>query len=674
VSWFNFVDELALLHVGTSMISASALVGTSTVSFQAPIPSIVVETTRVAFEPWNVDRFDTSRCRLTQLRTQGVKLSESWIHNVIQDVCGYDHIVESICSLCKSALLAENPRSSSLLPLGFLIWGGHGTGKSALLASATKHAGINTVAMDCSAVFSSGEGDAERLIGSHFERARSLAPCILVLDDLDMIAPARHDISGGSLHPCVSCCPYLKRSFLLCMTEMERRVISRILGEMDSLRKSKDQQPVFIFASARSPDRLDASLLAPRRIEQCFELRPPLPRQRRQILETKARDIPFTPHAEKSSILDFVAANSHGRVGADLESICRSALTRAIIRSPHDARVSQGDFEQAMNSVGASSLAEMSRGSWTDGASTFSRRLTTFADIGGLKKQISELMVNVVLPFKDPSKLTNLGIRAPKGILITGPSGTGKTLLANAAIIETGVNSISISGTELLSQYVGDSEKRLAELFKRARASAPCIVFIDQFESIARERGQDSSEDQSADRVLSALLTELDGVTDSSTKPDETVMLLAATSRPELLDSAVKRPGRIDCIVHTTLLDKEGRRDVLSRQLGRCKKLLPENELDSLAAKTAGLSGADLVNLVREAAYASIRESMKSEEDSELEMRHLQQALDEVYNGGSADSGLTQSPFGFGQSPFGFGPSPFAQIPSSVSSTPKFTM
>eukprot|EP01122_Echinamoeba_exundans_P007093 TRINITY_DN2106_c0_g1_i1.p1 TRINITY_DN2106_c0_g1~~TRINITY_DN2106_c0_g1_i1.p1 ORF type:complete len:474 (+),score=75.57 TRINITY_DN2106_c0_g1_i1:1315-2736(+) len=473
---------------------------------------------------------------------------------------------------------------------------------------------------------------------------------------------------------------------------MERRVISRILGEIDAMSKLRGQSRVIVLASARSPDRLDASLLHPRRIERCYELRPPLPRQRRAILDSKSVNIPFESPDERNRLLDFVASNSHGRVGADLESICRSALTRAIIRSPQNARVSLEDFEQAMTSVGASSLAEMSRGSWTDGASSAARRLIRFSEIGGLKKQISELKVNAVLPFKDPSKLTRLGIRAPKGVLICGPPGTGKTLLANAAIIEAGVNSISISGTELLSQYVGDSEKRLAELFKKARASAPCIIFIDQFESIARERGQDSSEDQSADRVLSALLTELDGVTESSSNPDETIMLLAATSRPELLDSAVKRPGRIDCIIHTTLLEKEERREVLLSQLKRCNAVVTEEELNSLAAKTSRLSGADLVNLVREAAYASIRESMgpgREDQSATFTMSHLLQALEDVYKGGSMDAALPPSPFAFLVSPFAstpfssaespapaFAASPFAANPfsSAGSSAPKFTM
>lgn len=234
-------------------------------------------------------------------------------------------------------------------------------------------------------------------------------------------------------------------------------------------------------------------------------------------------------------------------------------------------------------------------------------------------------------------------------------------MLAQAAIAEAGVNVIAISGTEILSAYVGESERKLAELFRQARATAPCIIFVDQFEALARVRGHDSSEDQSADRVLSALLTELDGVSSSK---ESLVMLIGVTNRPELIDSAVKRPGRIDCVVQTSALTADECNLMLQSRLQLSGAQLPDSGVEDLAKKCSGLSGADIDNWVKEAAYSAIRESIAGSTQVSLTLKHLQTTLERLFPLRAASQHIEAFPFVFG--------SPPASLPSQ--GPPKFVL
>lgn len=393
VCWHNGLDLIAVMDTSDSGNFIRARWGEDSYSF--PPPCIVVESTRVEFRSWTTVAF--SQAMITKTETAAPSRppsalcvsAQAWAESVSNEVCGYEPIVESICKFCTEFLSSAPEVSLSLLPRGFLLFGAHGTGKSSLLRSIFKHSGLSAVQMNCSAIFQAAEGDAERLIGSQFAQARAQAPCFLLLDDLDMIAPSRHSVGGGTR--ILSTPTELTRR-----AEMERRVVSRILGELDNLSHLDPSRPVFVLASSRFCDRLDASILQPKRLEKQFELRPPLPIQRFKILSHISTKFPFTSEADRSDVLAAVTARSHGMVGAELESVCRNALIRAASRSPNNVVVTMADFVSSLAVVNTLALAEYRRRGVVDNSSLSLRSKVDFSSVIGLQRQIKQLQVRLV--------------------------------------------------------------------------------------------------------------------------------------------------------------------------------------------------------------------------------------------------------------------------------------
>lgn len=459
-------------------------------------------------------------------------------------------------------------------PRGVLLYGPPGTGKTLIARAIAQEAGARFFSISGPEIIHKFYGESEAQLRKIFEEAGRSGSGIIFLDEIDSIAPRRDQAQG----------------------EVEKRVVAQLLSLMDGLKR---RNQVIVIAATNLPDSLDPALRRPGRFDREIEIPVPDRTGRREILEIHTNGMPLEPDVD----LEQLASRTHGFVGADLESLAREAAMRCLRRVSSAAggagdwtlealealRITGADFEAALEEIEPSAL----RGSTVDVPPIH------WQDIGGLTELRARLEESVLWPLQRPELFRSAGLRPARGLLMVGPPGCGKTLMARALATESQVNFLCVKGPELLSKYVGESESAMRELFRKARRAAPAILFFDEIDALAPARGH--GQDPVADRVLAQLLTELDGVEEL-----RGVFVLGATNRRDRLDAALLRPGRFDAVLEVPLPDKEARRAILEVHF-RGKPLAADLDLRELARQSSGASGAQLASWVETAAMAALR-------------------------------------------------------------------
>jgi transitional endoplasmic reticulum ATPase len=483
-------------------------------------------------------------------------------------------------------------------PKGILLIGPPGTGKTLLAKAVANEANAYFVAINGPEIMSKYYGESEARLREIFEEAKKNAPAIIFIDEIDAIAPKREEVTG----------------------EVEKRVVAQLLTLMDGL---QERGQVIVIGATNRPDAVDPALRRPGRFDREIWINPPDFKGRYEILLIHTRNMPLAPDVD----LRKLAEVTHGFSGADLAALAREAAMSALRRAiqsglidlnqssiPPEAfekiKVTMADFINALKEIIPSALREIH----------IEVPRVRWEDVGGLENVKQELREAVEWPLKYPERFKKFGLRPPKGILLFGPPGTGKTLLAKAVATESGANFIAVRGPEIFSKWVGESEKTVREIFRKARMAAPAVIFIDEIDALATARGL-GGDSLVSERVVAQLLAEMDGV-----KALENVVVIAATNRPDLVDPALLRPGRFDRIIYVPPPDFRARLEILLIHT-KATPLAKDVELEELARRTEGYSGADLELLVREATFLALREDINAKEVS---MRHFEEALKKV--------------------------------------------
>ncbi len=479
-------------------------------------------------------------------------------------------------------------------PKGVLIYGAPGCGKTLLARAVANESEAHFITLAGPEVVSKFVGEAEEKLRNIFKEAEDNAPSIIFIDELDSIAPKREEVVG----------------------EVEKRIVSQLLTLMDGL-KSRGQ--VVVIAATNRPNSIDPALRRPGRFDREIEIGAPDKKGRKEMLQIHTRGMPL---GEKVS-LDELAAVTHGFVGADMQMLCKEAAMKSLQRIlpkiklgdeavPQkvldELKVEKDDFQNALKEVSPSALREV----------YIEVPNVKWEQIGGLDEVKRELKEAVELPLKHPEKFEKLGIRPVRGILLFGHPGTGKTLLAKAVATESEANFIAIRGPELLSKWIGESEKGVREVFRKARSAAPCIVFIDEIDAIVPSRGTDEGS-HVTERMVNQLLTELDGIQNL-----KDVVVIAATNRPDIIDPAVLRPGRFDKLIQIPLPDEATRLAILKVHSAKMP-VAKDVDFAALAKTTDGYSGADLEALCREAGMHALRKDAATVDEG-----HFQKALSAI--------------------------------------------
>jgi len=468
-------------------------------------------------------------------------------------------------------------------PKGVLLHGPPGTGKTLLARAVANETDAYFTHLSGPEVMGKFYGESEARLRSVFEDAQRHAPSILFIDEIDAIAPKREEMGGEK--------------------QVERRVVAQLLALMDGL---EGRGKVIVIAATNLPNLLDPALRRPGRFDREIEIGIPDARARLQILEIHTRGMPLAEDVQ----LPRLSEVTHGFTGADLAALSREAAMTALRRiMPRinfaeelpselllDLKVIMSDFFAALKEVEPSAIREV----------FVEVPNVRWQDVGGLQDLKQQLTEAVEWPLKHTALFQRAGMRPPKGILLSGLPGTGKTLLVKALASEMEVNFISIKGPELLSKYVGESERGVREIFKKARQAAPTILFLDEIDSLAPARGW-GGDAHVTERVVSQLLTEMDGIEEL-----KGVLVVAATNRPELIDPAVRRPGRFDLFLELPLPDPDSRLEILQVHT-RNRPVEKELDLSQLAEQTEGLTGADLESLCNRATLLAIREFLAEE-------------------------------------------------------------
>jgi transitional endoplasmic reticulum ATPase len=465
-------------------------------------------------------------------------------------------------------------------PKGVLLHGPPGCGKTLIARAIAHETEANFYAVSGPEIIHKFYGESEAHLRKIFEEATQKGPSIIFLDEIDAIAPRRENVVG----------------------EVEKRVVAQLLALMDGLAKRKQ---LIVIAATNLPNLLDPALRRPGRFDR--EIAIPIPDRygREEILSVHSRGMPLA----EDVAMGHVAEITHGFVGADLEALCREAamlclrrimpdIDFAMARIPYEQlaklEIRMEDFMDALREVEPSATREV----------FVEVPNVRWEDVGGLSQVKQQLLEAVEWPLQYADLFTKACIRPPKGILLVGPPGCGKTMLAKAIATESQVNFISVKGPALISKYVGDSEKGVRDMFRKAKQAAPCIIFFDEIDAMVPARSAGGSDAHVAERVLSQFLTELDGVEEL-----KGVLLLGATNRMDMLDPAILRPGRFDEIVDIPLPDEESRRLIFEVHL-RDKPLAPGISTSQLAADTDGFSGADIQGLCTRAALRAVRRAV----------------------------------------------------------------
>ena len=501
-------------------------------------------------------------------------------------------------------------------PKGVLLFGPPGTGKTLLAKAVASESNSHFISISGPEIMSKFYGESEARLREIFKEAREKAPTIIFIDEIDSIAPKREEVMG----------------------EVERRVVSQMLSLMDGL---EGRGKVIVIAATNRQNALDPALRRPGRFDREIEIKVPDKNGRLEILQIHSRNMPLDTDVDQKKI----AAVTHGFVGADLEYLCKEAAMKCLRRLLPDLNledeklppetldkliITQNDFNQAIKDVMPSAMREVFLESPD----------VKWEDIGGLEGVKRELQEAVEWPLRYPDLYAKIGHTVPKGILLHGPSGTGKTMLAKAVATESEANFISVKGPELLSKWVGESERGIREIFRRARQAAPCVVFFDEIDSIAMSRGGGMGGEMGGgsigtnDRVISQILTELDGISEL-----HGVVVLAATNRPDMIDTALLRPGRFDRIVFVPNPDRRTRKRILEIY-AKDKPVATDVDLEKIADITDGFSGADGAAIVNTAVslvlheylakYPTPEEAAKHASEAHVMMRHFDEAVKKI--------------------------------------------
>jgi transitional endoplasmic reticulum ATPase len=482
-------------------------------------------------------------------------------------------------------------------PKGVLLHGPPGTGKTLLAKALANELDAQFKVINGPEIMSKYYGESEKQLRDIFDDAEKNAPAIVFIDEIDSIAPNRENTQG----------------------EAERRVVSQMLTLMDGL---KGRGNVVVIAATNRPNSIDPALRRPGRFDREIPINPPNREGRKEILDVHTRGMPLFkeedinnfPNTKKTDIVDLnkIADITHGFTGADLEVLSKEAAMKALkgwipklIETEHTIptsalekiRIKMSHFEEALNKVEPSAMREV----------LIRKPNVKWTEIGGLEEAKEKLKETVELPLKEPEVFKEAGIKAPKGILLTGPPGTGKTLLAKAIATESEANFISIKGPELVSKWVGESEKAIREIFKKAKQVSPTVIFFDEFDSIAQIRGS-SMGNNANDKIVNQLLTELDGLEELTG-----VSIIAATNRADLIDDALKRPGRLDSIVEIQRPNEKTRYEIYKIHT-RNMPLSKDVNLETLAKESITFTGADIEGVCQSAGLKAIK-TRKSKED-----------------------------------------------------------
>ena len=484
-------------------------------------------------------------------------------------------------------------------PKGVLLYGPPGTGKTLIAKAVASEAGANFYSIQGPEIMSKYYGQSEERLREKFEEAQKNAPSVLFIDELDSIAPKREEVTG----------------------EVERRVVAQLLTLMDGL---SPRGQVIVIGATNREEAIDPALRRPGRFDREIEIGVPDRDGRKETLQIHTRGMPIEGvEEERDSLLSDLANVTHGFVGADLAALARESAMKALRRYLPDLdlekpipaetlermRVTPADFKNALKEIEPSAmrevLVEIPHIRWTD--------------VGGLEEIKIRLREAVEMPLKEPEAFRRMGIRPPRGVLLSGPPGSGKTLLAKAVATESEANFISIKGPEVMSKWVGESEKAVRMIFKKAKQVAPCIVFLDELDAIAHRRGYDNDSGVS-ERVVNQLLTSMDGL-----ETLEGVIVIGATNRPDMVDPALLRTGRFDRILLVPAPDKAARLEIL--RVHTKDMPLEGVDLEELAVELEGYTGADIEGLCREAAMIALRENKQAKK---VTMTHFQEALKSV--------------------------------------------
>ncbi|HLC10577.1 MAG TPA: CDC48 family AAA ATPase [Candidatus Bathyarchaeia archaeon] len=495
-------------------------------------------------------------------------------------------------------------------PKGVLLYGPPGTGKTLLARAVASETNANFYSIGGPEIMSKYYGESEERLRDVFKQAQENAPSIVFIDELDSIAPKREEVTG----------------------EVEKRVVSQLLSLMDGL---QSRGKVVVIGATNRVNALDPALRRPGRFDREIEIGVPDKEGRLEIMQIHTRGMPLAEDVD----LKRLAEITHGFVGADLEALAKEAAIRALRRILPEVnmeaesvpvailnkiKVMNADFLDALKEVEPSAMREV----------LVEVPDLKWDDIGGLEDVKEELREAIEWPLKYQELFTQMDAKPPKGLLLYGPPGTGKTLLARAVANESEANFISIKGPELLSKWVGESEKAVREVFRRARQAAPCVVFLDEVDSIAPVRGSGIGDSQVTERIVSQFLTELDGLVEL-----RNVVIIAATNRPDIVDPALLRPGRFDRLLYVPPPGLEARKQIFKIHT-RKTPMMPEVNLDDLAKMTDGYTGADIASVANTAVMLALKEHiMKSKNPEEAQKtaksvkvsrRHFQEALEKI--------------------------------------------
>jgi transitional endoplasmic reticulum ATPase len=515
-----------------------------------------------------------------------------------EEIGGLNHEIQRIREMVELPL--KHPELFARLginpPKGVLLFGPPGCGKTLLAQAVANESEAHFISINGPEIMSKFYGESEKRLRQIFDEAEKNAPSIIFIDELDAIAPKREEVIG----------------------EVERRVVAQLLAVMDGLQQ---RGQVIVIGASNRPNAIDPALRRPGRFDREVEIRVPDKEGRHQILHIHSRGMPLES-VKPESIADI----THGFVGADLAALCREAAMNALRRylprinleedeiPPEvlaDLRVTNDDFMEALREIQPTAMREV----------TIEVPNVRWSDVGGLEVIKHKLQQAVQWPLQNPESFTRLGVEPPRGVLLYGPPGCGKTLLARAVATESEANFISIKGPEVLSKWVGESEKAIREVFRRARHAAPAIIFFDEIDAIAPARGTGAGDSHVTERVISQFLTEIDGI--QSLKD---IVVLAATNRPDLLDPAMLRPGRFDRHILVPAPDEKARKqifEIYTREMPITKDV----KIDELVRLSENFAGSDIAACCREAALAALEESMDS---SKVTRKHFLKAIEEI--------------------------------------------
>ncbi|OXV10642.1 hypothetical protein Egran_01594 [Elaphomyces granulatus] len=530
-------------------------------------------------------------------------------HVSLSDLGGLDDVMQELGDLLILPMTRPQIYSSSNVqpPRGVLLHGPPGCGKTMIANAFAADLGVPFISVSAPSIVSGMSGESEKALREHFEEAKKAAPCLVFIDEIDAITPKRDSAQR----------------------EMEKRIVAQLLTCMDDLALEKtDGKPVIVLAATNRPDSLDPALRRGGRFDKEINLSVPSEPVREQILRTLTRKM------QLADDLDFktLAKRTPGFVGADLNDLVSTAGSAAIKRYLEILRSSSGEEMEledddsvnlkvkelrrlikhakgapigeetqpvlVSNADFFTALPKIQPSSKREGFATIPD--TTWADIGALGTIREELVTAIVEPIKNPEIYAKVGITAPTGVLLWGPPGCGKTLLAKAVANESRANFISVKGPELLNKYVGESERSVRQVFVRARSSVPCVIFFDELDALVPRRDDTLSE--ASARVVNTLLTELDGLGSSR----QGIYVIAATNRPDIIDPAMLRPGRLETLLYVNLPGPQERVDIL-RTLLRKLPIDFSQDMSKLAEGCEGFSGADLGSLLRRAGYSAIK-------------------------------------------------------------------